>query len=811
MIDTHAHTRRLKYLKPPPFSFLQVEKAKKKPKKKPKAAKSKESKDKMAEKADSDKDDEESIDKVAGGADGDGDEEGTPALAASEGLQELQAMQDLENERIWEKRMKENFEQEREQQVVAQDSAQQGSSQRSRTAGDKGGAAKKAKSVANDEHTRNDVESVKPAPMKSDAEYKTKKSVAKEEQDYFAKQKERLEEEEEEELAANLAAIVAFEETEAQAQQVEHKERSEMTTPGVGSLEALGPVDERQVRKKGRHAKKREAEAKRASGGASSSNGGAFADKPQPLKQQKEEQQQQKQGQNSQKQHQQSQQQHQQQQQKLQSPPHLPSQQSNQTSFSQSSSSQRSQAITLPTALTAPLETMRSGAESDSIRSNVAPNDWKCGCGAYSSHPNLAQSGAPPCRNFHRGFCDRGTNCRFSHSPARAICADYQKGRCTRGSNCRYSHGAESLRCASCGSAKGQFAQQGNGRPSSLNQQASRPQPFLSQQQINPLSSQQQMSPSISQQQYGFQPFASRQMSPTPPNQEHQLNSLAEHQHSPFSSPRPFESQQYSLPVGSQQQHQPVLLQQHHQLLSSRQEHASPLQAQQQHAPQSLSQSSPMHSPLPAFLTQPLSPSYAAPFDPQLHDQYAPEDLFEDSPPLHPLQQPPLGIGGSIGSSSGSSSSTYPPEIDLKQSTSSAWGSQQRQGPPALPQVRPQMRVFPTPQEAISQPIPRQQHQQHYQEQQASLARRTASGEPGAPFQSPRPPDIPSAFVPPSVMAGPLPLDQASLRDIIVQCMKHGNELDDAYEFFNAHVVGGLHFAYPLILIRTLSGTTINA
>jgi hypothetical protein len=48
-------------------------------------------------------------------------------------------------------------------------------------------------------------------------------------------------------------------------------------------------------------------------------------------------------------------------------------------------------------------------------------------------------------------------------------------------------------------------------------------------------------------------------------------------------------------------------------------------------------------------------------------------------------------------------------------------------------------------------------------------------------------------------MAGPLPLDQASLRDIIVQCMQHGNELDDAYEFFNAHVVGGTNFFFSPI------------
>jgi hypothetical protein len=101
------------------------------------------------------------------------------------------------------------------------------------------------------------------------------------------------------------------------------------------------------------------------------------------------------------------------------------------------------------------------------------------------------------------------------------------------------------------------------------------------------------------------------------------------------------------------------------------------------------------------------------------------------------------------------------------------------------------MGAFPTFQEALVQPAPRQQHQQHYQEQQASLTRRTASGEHDAAPHFSRPPDVPPAFVPPPVMAGPLPLDQASLRDIIVQCMKHGNELDDAYEFFNAHVVGG--------------------
>ncbi len=50
------------------------------------------------------------------------------------------------------------------------------------------------------------------------------------------------------------------------------------------------------------------------------------------------------------------------------------------------------------------------------------------------------------CRDFKRGFCGRGSFCRFSHGDdldgrysAPVLCRDYQKGRCHR-HHCRFMH-----------------------------------------------------------------------------------------------------------------------------------------------------------------------------------------------------------------------------------------------------------------------------------------------------------------------------------------------------------------------------------
>jgi hypothetical protein len=59
----------------------------------------------------------------------------------------------------------------------------------------------------------------------------------------------------------------------------------------------------------------------------------------------------------------------------------------------------------------------------------------------------------PPCRDFARGLCDRGTSCRYSHAnpgppstppPAHKtsdrVCSHFLKGQCKFGSNCRFRH-----------------------------------------------------------------------------------------------------------------------------------------------------------------------------------------------------------------------------------------------------------------------------------------------------------------------------------------------------------------------------------
>ncbi|KAJ6640459.1 hypothetical protein lerEdw1_013714 [Lerista edwardsae] len=76
-----------------------------------------------------------------------------------------------------------------------------------------------------------------------------------------------------------------------------------------------------------------------------------------------------------------------------------------------------------------------------------------------------------PCRNFARGSCRWGQNCRFSHDrKSTQICRYFQNGFCGHGDRCSYQHISEAPVLNRCGS---ESTFQGN--PLSLNRRGSEP------------------------------------------------------------------------------------------------------------------------------------------------------------------------------------------------------------------------------------------------------------------------------------------------------------------------------------------------
>jgi hypothetical protein len=54
-----------------------------------------------------------------------------------------------------------------------------------------------------------------------------------------------------------------------------------------------------------------------------------------------------------------------------------------------------------------------------------------------SSHANDFQI---ICKDFQRGHCARGKECRYVHTEDPNDCRDFKRGKCTRGSQCRFRH-----------------------------------------------------------------------------------------------------------------------------------------------------------------------------------------------------------------------------------------------------------------------------------------------------------------------------------------------------------------------------------
>jgi hypothetical protein len=341
-------------------------------------------------------------------------------MVTSEGLQEEQVQEDLGNERVWESQDPVN-----QKSGSAHDKVHQDMLHLIPTARRKKSAAKKAEFAAKEDGDGNDGERVMAAPEESrqdglDRELQralskqdavSKKAVATVERESFAKQlDERFAEEEEQDLAEALAAITESEER-AQHDEIAggrengHQSAAVHSGAGVGLSVGLGdPADEQQFKSKNRRHRKR----------------GAVSPGLTP-------------------------------------PPVLPP-----DVLAENSNASRTASNSVGNEVPRP--------------ANFRPGEWMCSCGVHNFTPKSSI-----CLDFLRGRCAY-THCKYSHSsePAKCVkcgaaydakgaeapqgirglkagdwkfacghhkfarsCKDFQRGYCNRGSSCKYAHGTE--------------------------------------------------------------------------------------------------------------------------------------------------------------------------------------------------------------------------------------------------------------------------------------------------------------------------------------------------------------------------------
>ncbi|XP_020652001.2 uncharacterized protein LOC110080430 [Pogona vitticeps] len=101
---------------------------------------------------------------------------------------------------------------------------------------------------------------------------------------------------------------------------------------------------------------------------------------------------------------------------------------------------------------------------------------WSVGGGAAAARQATKAPGSSriPCRNFARGACRWGQNCRFSHDrKVTQICRYFQNGFCGYGDRCSYQHISEAPTLSRCNSELAYHGLQGSAL--SLNRRGSEP------------------------------------------------------------------------------------------------------------------------------------------------------------------------------------------------------------------------------------------------------------------------------------------------------------------------------------------------
>lgn len=70
----------------------------------------------------------------------------------------------------------------------------------------------------------------------------------------------------------------------------------------------------------------------------------------------------------------------------------------------------------------------------------AAQNPFSMPASSFAALPALsaAVKKSEGCRDYKKGRCERGRECKFNHTIE--ICGDFLKGICQRGEDCRYSH-----------------------------------------------------------------------------------------------------------------------------------------------------------------------------------------------------------------------------------------------------------------------------------------------------------------------------------------------------------------------------------
>ncbi|XP_062997734.1 probable E3 ubiquitin-protein ligase makorin-1 [Elgaria multicarinata webbii] len=98
---------------------------------------------------------------------------------------------------------------------------------------------------------------------------------------------------------------------------------------------------------------------------------------------------------------------------------------------------------------------------------------WSAAGGARQASKGPGSSRIP-CRNFARGACRWGQNCRFSHDrKSTQICRYFQNGFCGYGDRCSYQHISEAPALSRCGSESAYYGLQGGAL--SFNRRGSEP------------------------------------------------------------------------------------------------------------------------------------------------------------------------------------------------------------------------------------------------------------------------------------------------------------------------------------------------